>query len=327
MDQPQSERGPERRVSVLDRLNAAALLSITPEYRSIKRLQTDGFGDKPTFSRPAEMPLEYRTVAGIRVRLAHSKSDGPSVILLNPLPQSIVAFAPIWSALASEFDLYAYDLPGFGRSDGGVEQMTFEAQGRFLRDFIDELGIRSPHLIGPDVGMAAALHYVTHFENEVESLMVGDGPAVEPSANGSIIDKTVNSAFWRLVFKVAGAGSFVHAANQLCYVNYTPSPGEVSDYIESYSGRIGAVTEWFRKYPESLASIDPHLGEIQQPVLIFWGDEDQLLYPENAERLGRRLQRSRLHVFERCGHFSYQDRYEEFADLATEWVQGGYRQA
>ena len=187
---------PLRTVSWLDKFNAGALLAITPEYGTVKRAQGNSYGTHPTFTRPAPMPLEFKTIAGVKVRYARAGSpDNPSVILLNPLPQSIVAFAPLWERFASQFNLYAYDLPGFGRSDGGAEYMTFEAQGQFLRDFIAEFGIETPHLVGPDIGMAAALHYVTHFENDVSSLMVGDGPGIAPSQNGSIINKAVKSGF------------------------------------------------------------------------------------------------------------------------------------
>ncbi len=316
-----------KKVTWLDRFNTRALLLITPEYGGVKRAQGPEYGKQPTFSRPAPMPLEFKSIAGIRTRYAHAGSpDNPTVILLNPLPQSIVAFAPIWEQLASQFNLYAYDLPGFGRSEGGNEMMTFEAQGKFLRDFISEFNIHKPHLVGPDIGMAAALHYVTHFPNDVESLMIGDGPGIAPSTNGSIINKAVNSGFWRLGFKVTGAGTFVHAANQLCYVNYVPNEEEISDYIESYDGRIGPVTLWFKKYPESLASVDPKLAEIDKPVLIFWGAQDQLLLVDNAERLSQRLKRNKLHVFEHCGHFSYQDQHKQFAEMVKEWVAGGYKQ-
>jgi len=122
-----------------------------------------------------------------------------------------------------------------------------------------------------------------------------------------------------------GAGTFVHAANELGYLNYVPNEEEISDYIHSYSGRIGPITTWFKKYPESLRYVDPKLEEIDRPVLVFWGAQDQLLLVENAERLKERLQRSKAHIFERCGHFSYQDQHEKFADLITEWVDGGYQ--
>ena len=266
--------------------------------------------------------MDFKTIAGVKVRYAHSSasSDKPTVLLMNPLPQSIVAFAPIWDGLASRFNLYAYDLPGFGGSEGGLEYMTFEAQGRFLHHFISEFDIQSPHLVGPDVGMSAALAYVTHFSNDVASLVIGDGPGIAPSNNGSVINKIVDSGFWRQVFKIAGAATFVHAGNALCYVNYVPNDEEISDYITSYSGRIGPITEWFRKYPESLAYVDPKLEEIDKPALVFWGAQDQLLLVENSQRLSKRLKRSKLQVFENCGHYSYQDQHEAFLNMVINWV-------
>ncbi len=328
MNAPDSSPAMPRRrsVSLLDKFNASVLLAITPEYSVVKRARGKGYGRAATFSRPAPMPLHYRTIAGVKVRYAHApRKDCPTVLLMNPLPQSIIAFAPLWNGLASHFNLYAYDLPGFGGSEGGPDYMTFEAQGRFLRDFIAEFDIQSPHLVGPDVGMSAALAYVTHFPNEVASLMIGDGPGIAPSNNGSVINKIVKSAFWRQVFKIAGAATFVHAGNALCYVNYVPNEEETSDYISSYSGRIGPITQWFKKYPESLAYVDPKLSEIDKPVLIFWGAQDQLLLVENSQRLSERLKRSKLRIFENCGHYSYQDQHEAFLSMVIHWVSNEHQ--
>lgn len=328
MNAPDTSRAVTRRRSVswLDRFNASAVLAITPEYGTVKRARGKMYGKAPTFSRPAPMPLQHKTIAGVKVRYARAPREGcPTVLLMNPLPQSIVAFAPIWNGLASHFNLYAYDLPGFGGSEGGLEYMTFEAQGRFLHDFIAEFDIQSPHLVGPDVGMSAALAYVTHFPNDVASLVIGDGPGIAPSSNGSVINKIVNSAFWRQVFKIAGAATFVHAGNALCYVNYVPNEEETSDYITSYSGRIGPITQWFKKYPESLAYVDPKLGEIDKPVLVFWGAQDQLLLVENSQRLSQRLRRSKLQVFENCGHYSYQDQHEAFLSMVINWVSNEHQ--
>jgi hypothetical protein len=133
-----------RSVSLLDRINAGVLLAITPEYGAVKRARGKGYGKAPTFPRPASMPLQHKTISGVKVRYAHApRQDCPTVVLMNPLPQSIVAFAPLWNELSSHFNLYAYDLPGFGGSEGGLEYMTFEAQGRFLHDFIAEFGIEA----------------------------------------------------------------------------------------------------------------------------------------------------------------------------------------
>jgi pimeloyl-ACP methyl ester carboxylesterase len=312
---------PTARVSWLDKFSIAALMLVTPEYRHIQRLRKADYGKTPTLTRLPAIPCRYKQIAGVEVRYAHASNPGkPTVILLSPLPQSILAFASIWEQLAQQFDLYAYDLPGFGRSGGGVEFMNFSAQGQFLAEFIAAFDIRCPHLIGADIGMGAALAYVVKHPNTVESLMLGDGPGIASGTVGSLLDKMANSAFWRMVFRIAGAGAFVEGGNRIGYLNYVPNEEELSDYIHAYSGRINTVTQWFVNYPQSLATVNPDLTQIDKPVLIFWGDEDKMLLVENAKKLHASIKRSRLHIFKHCGHFSYQDKSTEFADLVCQWV-------
>ena len=266
------------------------------------------------------------SIAGVKVRYASAgKSDGPTALLLSPLPQSILAFNPIWDRLAERCRLVALDLPGFGRSEGGSEFMTFRAQGDFLHAFINQLGLTNVHIVGPDIGMPAALHYVIHSEHKAASLVIGDGPGVAPSSNGSVIDKMVHSAFWRMAFRAAGAQAFVAAGNALGYVNYAPSYAEVADYVASYTGRIGSVTQWFAKYPENLASLDAYLANIDLPIKIFWGEMDQFLFVDNGRRLHERLPRSALTIFPRCGHFSHQDKSDDFVQMVLEWVSDGHK--
>lgn len=269
---------------------------------------------------------EYKNIEGVKVRYASAgKSGGPTARLLNPLPQSILAFDPIWERLCEQLRVVGLDLPGFGRSEGGLEFMTFKAQGDFLRAFVDELDLSDINIFGPDIGMGAALHYVIHPSHKAASLVIGDGPGIAPSNNGSVIDKTVDSAFWRMVFRVAGAEAFLAAANALCYVNYAPSYAEVADYVASYAGRIHPVTQWFANYPRSLACVDPYLADIDLPVKVFWGDLDQLLFVDNGERLHKRLKRSDFTVFDHCGHFSYQVKSDDFAQMVMHWVGAGHK--
>jgi pimeloyl-ACP methyl ester carboxylesterase len=308
------------------KLNAGVLLAVTPEFSQIKQAARPGAGRAE--SRPARfnMKTEMRTVAGTQVRIARGgRKDGPVVLMLCPLPQSILCFDAIWGTLVPHCRLVALDLPGFGRSSGGLEFMSFEAQSRFLVEFVRELGLKQIHMVGPDVGMAAALHYAIHQKHELASLLIGDGPGILPTSNGSIINKAVGSGFWRTIFRVAGAQAFVEGAYRLACVNYVPHAAEVADYVASYDGRIGPITYWFKTYPENLATVDPHLAGLDLPVQIFWGDLDVFLLEENAQRLHQRMKRSQLRIFKRCGHFSYQDKAEEFAEMLLAWVNGGYR--
>ena len=313
-------------IGFFGKLNAAVLLTVTPEYGQLKAVRKPGAGRAEP--RPVEFAVKprFETIAGVKIRCAEDGTkDGPTVLLLSPLPQSILCYDTIWKRLAEHCRLVALDLPGFGQSEGGLEFMSFEAQGRFLERFVSEKGLENVHIVGPDVGMPAALHYVIHQDHKAASLLVGDGPGILPTVNGSIINKAVDSAFWRMMFRITGARAFVEGGYRLACVNYVPSAQEVADYVASYDGRIGPITHWFATYPQNLATVDPHLATLDLPVQLFWGDLDQFLLLDNAKRLQERLPRSRLHVFERCGHFSYQDKADDFAAMVLDWVQGGYR--
>lgn len=315
-------------IGVVSKINAGVLLAVTPEYAQFKKSRRAGAGRAEARTVQFAMLPEYREIEGVKVRTAQGgKQDGPVLLLLSPLPQSILCYNLIWTQLAQHCRLVALDLPGFGRSEGGQEFMSFDAQGRFLDLFIRTMGLKQVHIVGPDVGMPAALHYAIHQRHDVASLIIGDGPGILPTNNGSIINKMVDSASWRMVFRMTGAQAFVEGAYRLACVNYRPCYEEIADYVASYDGRIGPITRWFANYPQSLATVDPYLAALDLPVQIFWGDCDVFLRVENARRLHQRLKRSQLRVFDNCGHFSYQDKADEFADMVLAWVTGGYRNA
>ena len=308
-------------IAALDRMVASALMLITPEYKNVRNARRNSKVGIQAHSSACHIKPEHTLVDGINIRFARGGVEGkPIILLLSPLPQSILCYEQIWSLLSQSFQLYALDVPGFGGSEGGAEVMNTETQSRILAEFVGQMDISAFHLVGPDIGMPIALHYALRNDCRAKSLVIGDGPSVSPSFNGSIIDRAVKSPFWRLIFRIGGAGTFVAGANKLGYVNYTPCPEELADYVASYKGRIGSVMEWFRAYPEIIDSIQPRLSEIEIPVQIFWGDLDQLLLVETANKTHELLPNSKLTVFENCGHFSYQDKSSEFSSMVESWV-------
>jgi len=315
-------------IGLLSKLNAGVLFAATPEYSMIKASRSKPNAGQPTMEKHTfSIKPEYQTIDGTRIRYAdNGKQDAPTVLLLCPLPQSILCFDPIWDKLGEHFRLVALDLPGFGRSEGGIDFMTFKAQGEFVEKFVNTLGLQDIHVVGPDVGMAAALDYVIHRNHKALSVLVGDGPAVNPSHNGSIINKAVDWAFWRTIFILTGSETFVYGAYRLATLNYVPNAEEVDDYVKSYAGRIAPITYWFKTYPENLATIDPHLDDFKLPMQIFWGEKDVFLTTENAQIMHKRVPKNKMTIFKDCGHYAYQDQPEKFAQMVIDWVNGGYKE-
>ena len=78
------------------------------------------------------------------------RGRGAPIVLLHALGSSRHSFDPIIPALAMQFDVIAIDLPGFGDSKplpASVEP-TPAALAAAVAEQLDQLGVRSPHLVG-----------------------------------------------------------------------------------------------------------------------------------------------------------------------------------
>src|SRR5215813_1768605 len=100
--------------------------------------------------------MAFRTIDGVSVRFLESAPGNADALLLSPWPESVMAYEPTWSRLEAAAHLVAIDLPGFGRSEYSSALMSPRAMGDFLLRVADAFGLEHPHVVGPDVGTAAA---------------------------------------------------------------------------------------------------------------------------------------------------------------------------
>src|SRR6059058_6525477 len=131
----------------------------------------------------------FRVCDGLRVRFADNKADSSTVtvLMLSPWPESLWAFRRIWDRVSGVARVVAIDLPGFGHSDGRPELIAPDALGAFLAGLIDEWGLGAPHVVGPDVGTAAALFLAARAPERVTSLTVGGGAVRFPIEAGGAL--------------------------------------------------------------------------------------------------------------------------------------------
>lgn len=269
------------------------------------------------------MKFHHVSVSGLSLRYAASlRAHAPTMLLLSPLPQSVLAYERVWTLLKPHRNLVALDLPGFGGSQGGRDIMDIFLQADVLQAFIERLGLHDVHLVGPDVGTPVALAYLQKYHGAASAL-VGDGPAVYPAYMGLPIARMMQSAFWRRIYGLS-ARLFIRAGNQAGYQRYQPSEAELEDYERSYRGRMDGVMAWFAHYPEALPRLQKKLGKIKVPVKIFWGELDAIVLPRTAEVLHSHLPRSEVQILMGAGHFAYQDAATEFASMLLDWTDGGY---
>jgi pimeloyl-ACP methyl ester carboxylesterase len=136
----------------------------------------------------------FRVCDGVRVRFADNKTDSDvTVLLLAPWPESLWAFRRIWTRVAGLGRVVAIDMPGFGHSDGRPELIAPDGSGAFLARLIDEWGLGVPHVVGPDVGTAAALFLAANAPERVTSLTIGGGAVRFPIDAGGALKEIIEA--------------------------------------------------------------------------------------------------------------------------------------
>jgi pimeloyl-ACP methyl ester carboxylesterase len=271
---------------------------------------------------PTNLPVQFDTFDGVRIRYADSGRDhGTTVLLTSPWPESVYAFASMWSTLADHARLFAVDLPGFGASPRREELMSPRAMGGFLSRLISEADLGTPFVVGPDVGTSAALFAAALTPEKIAGLVIGTGGAAVPLQLGEplrswVLDEDLDK------YRAMNARDIVNVAVDTIEGGV---PDEVrADYVESYAGeRFVESMSYVRSYPTELPQLARLLPTITAPVTIINGRYDPVVPLGNAEFLGERLPTSRVIALE-AGHFIWEERPAEYAAAIVESISGDW---
>jgi len=265
--------------------------------------------------------MQFRVIDGLSVRFAQSEDRDDHALLLNPWPESLLAFEPTWTRLAAHTHLVAIDLPGFGHSQRRDALLSPQAMGEFVIRAADAFGLGHPHVVGPDIGTAAALFAAAVHPGRIRSLVVGSGGAAVPLQLGSALKDWVDAPD---LDGFRGTDPRQIVAGALADIERYTLPDPIrEDYLSSYEGdRMVESMRYVRAYPAELPVLRDLLPQIQTPVQIIAGAHDAAVPPVNAQFLHDRLPHSKLSLLD-AGHFTWEDAADDYAALVTSWWNGG----
>jgi pimeloyl-ACP methyl ester carboxylesterase len=245
------------------------------------------------------------------------------MLLLAPWPESLWAYRRIWSRVAAVGRVVAIDMPGFGHSDGRPELIAPDGSGAFLASLIDEWGLGAPHVVGPDVGTAAALFLAARAPERVTSLTIGGGAVSFPIDAGGALKDIIEAPTLDDVRALDARTNIGYAVEPAAPSASEPEVHE--DYVSAYDlGRFAESARFVRTYPEQNPVLHDLLPSITAPTQIVAGRHDDLVPWSNSEYLDDLLPNSEMHPLD-AGHFAWEEAAEEYGRLVADWVSGGYR--
>jgi haloalkane dehalogenase len=228
---------------------------------------------------------------------------GPPVVCVHGYPTSSYLWQKVAPALAAVATVIAPDLPGFGDSDLGALQGTWEDQVAFLEAFATAVGLERTDLVVHDWGGLIGLRWACDFPARLDRLVITDS-GFFPDGRWHDLAKMMQTPGEgeRLMEAITPEGF----ANMLRAVCPVMSDDAVAEYWKGLATpeRRAAKLALYRS--GDFAKLEPYrggLGALARPTLILWGAEDRLAPPGGARRFAREIPGAELEILPGVGHF------------------------
>ncbi len=257
--------------------------------------------------------------AGIGTNYLEAGSGSP-VVLVHGSGPGVSAYAN-WRltipGLSSEHRVFAPDMAGFGFSDKpgtyGMARWVEQLDG-----FFSAVGIERASLVGNSFGGGLALAFADRWPERVDRLVLMGSVGVsfpitegldrvwgyEPSIENmrSILDLfafdrgLVNDELAQLRFRAS-----VEPGMQEAFSAMFPKPRQ--------------------RWVEDMTTPEERIAALPHDTLIIHGRDDRIIPVDNALRLLQLIERSQLHVFGRCGHWTQIEHATEFNQLLLRFLR------
>jgi len=242
---------------------------------------------KLTVESPAGPQVFWEGGQGLHVVFLHGVGDqaGTWSKVLQEMPRSL-------------YHVVAVDLAGHGQSAPAAGPLPMATLLQALEIVLEKY--QQCVLVGNSLGAWLAFLYAHQFPDRVLRLVaVNGGPITGMRPHLSLMPENREDAR-RLFAALRDPGS-------------KPMPNYVLDDVirEARRGPIGRFTE--ANADLSAYLLDERLDEITVPVDLLWGESDQMVPLEYAQRLIAGLPQSHLITIPQCGHTPQQERPHECA--------------
>ena len=257
---------------------------------------------------------------------APQSADKPVILMLH----GFAVDKDNWLRFARHFDDYrviAPDLPGHGESSyNPALTYDFAQQAQWLHDFVEALQLSAVDIVGNSMGGGIALMYSHQNSDTVRSITLIDAAGVYPphkSELQEILDRGgENPLIVESLEDFTALSEFAMAKQP-----FLPWPAKNvlarramarNDINKKIFADIHAAAEVAKQNDDNLKM----LQQIQQPVLILWGEKDRALDVSSVAVFEQYLPDSRSFIFPQLGHAPMLEAPDDSAALLREFLAG-----
>jgi pimeloyl-ACP methyl ester carboxylesterase len=249
----------------------------------------------------------------------------PAAILIHGLGGNWQNWLENIPRLAQDRRVVALDLPGFGESEMPREKVSISGYGEIVVEFAQAIGIDEPaDVIGNSMGGFIAAEIGVSHPDFARRIVLCSAAGISitnlkrrPVLTAARMTAALTNVILARPDAMAKRPGLRHAA--LAYVFRHPSriAPDLAYQVMSGTGKPGFIDGL-----DALTDYDfrDRLDDVKVPVLLVWGEDDNLVPVEDADEFERLIPDARKVTFEDTGHVPMLERPQTFNDLVVEFL-------
>ena len=254
--------------------------------------------------------------------MGRAASKKTPVVLIHGLNNSRFSWSCVAPFLAQDRRVLMLDLPGHGESDRPDLGYELEWYARIVAHWLEKVGIKSADIVGHSFGGGVAQMLLLECPKRVHRLVLiaagglgRDVGVLLRLASLPYLVELLGQPFMALGAKLVlwGLRDKMKAGELAQLVRFNSLPGSA----RAFARTVRDVIDWRgqRRGFMHRAHEVKHLP----PVMLLWGDKDNLIPARHALEFTRIMKGSILRMFEGCGHFLHNEKPEEVADAVRDF--------
>jgi pimeloyl-ACP methyl ester carboxylesterase len=214
--------------------------------------------------------------------------------------------------LATRFEVFAPDHPGFGGSDELADVEAMDDLAYHYVDLIERLGLDSPHVVGGSFGGWIAAELAVLAPYAISSLVLLGAAGLR------IPDHPIADLFLMTPDQVADA--LFHDRSKAAAV-FPPDP-DIDAILAAYRDATALARFTWSPFMSN-PKLERRLGRISVPSLVVWASDDRLIPIVHGHRYADLIPNASFALIGDCGHAMYFERPKEFAGITANFLAAG----
>ena len=233
------------------------------------------------------------------------EGEGEPLVLLHGLFGALSNFQYIIEHFRQTHKVIVPMLPMF---ELDLLHTSVSGFAKYINKFIEKKGYTDYHLLGNSLGGHIALVHILKHPEKIKSLILTGSSGLYESGMGDSYPRR-------------GDYEYIKKKTELTFYDPATATTELIDEVyKMCNNRLQLIRILALAKSAIRNNLGEELGQIKQPTLLVWGNQDTVTPPFVAHEFNKLIPNSELKFIDKCGHAPMMEQPVEFNRILAEFL-------